>query len=256
MTKRDKVKNPALKKQFNLKSRQELLDFDYLDQLSEEEAEFLNTFVSETVNTNFLHDEELKRLNDLKSEIINCPGVREYSDRIKTYKIDLSEAPNDDLKRQIKNRIEELGEKKRKLIRKNKTANEAVLLELDKQIAARREAVLLFPKKKQHKQFYDENNSRNRDLYNKAMRTNSLLQLEPEHFDNVMPKSSVDYEMKQLDAMECAELECQEARVYQMLLSLDCVEAKLWVKKLDKCKSHGELYFLLEEIENWMEERE
>lgn len=47
---RSKIKNASLVKKYNSKLRQEYLDYDYLEQLSEEELEFLNDFTSEWLN--------------------------------------------------------------------------------------------------------------------------------------------------------------------------------------------------------------
>lgn len=253
MSKRDKAKNPALQKKFNLLSRQELLDFDYLDKLSEEETAFLNTFVSETVNTNFLHDDELKRLNDIKSEIINSPEVTEISEHINALRIDLSEAQNADIERSIKNRIETLMERRRSVKKRNERDNKSILLGIEEQMQKKRDEVLLFPKKKQHKQFYDENNARNADLYNTASRTGALLQLETEEYDNYFANSrNVDYEECLISRLDCAKLEEVEMRVYEVLKKMDSTESRRYITKLDSCKSHDDLWFLLEEIEEWI----
>lgn len=50
-----KAKYPALNFSRQVSNRREYLDIDYLDQLNEEEKEFLNSFLSETVVTNFKH---------------------------------------------------------------------------------------------------------------------------------------------------------------------------------------------------------
>lgn len=49
-TRRSKVKYASLIKRYNSKIRQEYLDQDYLDQLNEEELEWLNDFMSEYNN--------------------------------------------------------------------------------------------------------------------------------------------------------------------------------------------------------------
>jgi hypothetical protein len=53
LNKRSNRKYPALDKTFNLKTRGELLDFDYVDKLNPKEKEWLNRFVEETVNASF-----------------------------------------------------------------------------------------------------------------------------------------------------------------------------------------------------------
>lgn len=68
--KRQKAKYPALRPELNLKTRYELLDYDYLDKLTEKEKAWLNDFTEEYVNAsldsknveNNLHNtEELKK---------------------------------------------------------------------------------------------------------------------------------------------------------------------------------------------------
>lgn len=52
-TKRDKAKYPNLKPELNLKSRYELIDFDYLDKLSPDEMKFLDKFSEEYFGARF-----------------------------------------------------------------------------------------------------------------------------------------------------------------------------------------------------------
>jgi hypothetical protein len=53
MSKRSKNKYPNLQKNLNLKRRQELIDFDYIDELNEEEKEWLNKFMGEYMGASF-----------------------------------------------------------------------------------------------------------------------------------------------------------------------------------------------------------
>lgn len=55
-SRRSAVKYPALKPEYNLRSRFELIDYDYINQLTAEEKEWLNSFTEEYVNANFNHD--------------------------------------------------------------------------------------------------------------------------------------------------------------------------------------------------------
>lgn len=54
---RSKVKHPALKVKYSPKVRQELIDYDYLDQLKPEELDWLNKFSEEYINAKFNNDE-------------------------------------------------------------------------------------------------------------------------------------------------------------------------------------------------------
>lgn len=55
-SRRDKVKYPALRKEYNPKIRAEYNDMDYLHLLNPEELEFLNKFIEEENNTSFKND--------------------------------------------------------------------------------------------------------------------------------------------------------------------------------------------------------
>lgn len=50
---RSNIKNPALVKKYNPKVRQEYIDYDYLDKLSESELTWLNKFSEEYINARF-----------------------------------------------------------------------------------------------------------------------------------------------------------------------------------------------------------
>lgn len=50
---RSKQKYPALNPRFNLKTRTDLIDYDYLDKLSDKEKEWLNKFSEEYINASF-----------------------------------------------------------------------------------------------------------------------------------------------------------------------------------------------------------
>lgn len=50
--KRAKTKYPALKPELNLKTRYELIDYDYIDRLSDTDKKWLNQFTEEYVNAN------------------------------------------------------------------------------------------------------------------------------------------------------------------------------------------------------------
>lgn len=69
-TKRSKQKYPALKPEFNLKSRYNLIDYDYLHKLNDKEKEWLNRFTEEYVNADMNHGG--KRLHKTKKLRKDC----------------------------------------------------------------------------------------------------------------------------------------------------------------------------------------
>lgn len=69
-SKRAKTKYPALKPELNLKTRYDLIDYDYVNKLDENEKQWLNKFTEEYVNAsldtenidnNFHNTQDLKR---------------------------------------------------------------------------------------------------------------------------------------------------------------------------------------------------
>jgi hypothetical protein len=58
---RNQTTYPGLKKQYNLKIRQELFDQDYIDKLNDKEKAFLNKFNEEFINANFNHPAPLHK---------------------------------------------------------------------------------------------------------------------------------------------------------------------------------------------------
>lgn len=61
MSKRSRAKHPNLKPELNLKTRSDLIDFDYLDKLSEEEKDWLNKFSGEFHGASFLKEPKRKK---------------------------------------------------------------------------------------------------------------------------------------------------------------------------------------------------
>lgn len=64
------MKYPALDPKYNLKSRSELIDYDYIDKLSDKEKEFLNNFTEEFIGANMNH--KGKKLHKKKDQIKDC----------------------------------------------------------------------------------------------------------------------------------------------------------------------------------------
>lgn len=75
-TKRSQAKYPALTPKLNSRVKQEKIDFDYLDQLSPSELEWLNKFMEEEMNARFKNDgtdfnqtkEERKKVYDRNNQ--------------------------------------------------------------------------------------------------------------------------------------------------------------------------------------------
>lgn len=55
-TKRSEEKYPALKPELNLKTRYDLIDYDYIDQLSDKEKDWLNRFTEEYTHAKYDHE--------------------------------------------------------------------------------------------------------------------------------------------------------------------------------------------------------
>lgn len=71
-SKRSQTKFPALDPKLNLKSRIELIDYDYLDQLSEKDKAWLNKFTEEYVNANLNRKNPRKNLHKTKKLKQDC----------------------------------------------------------------------------------------------------------------------------------------------------------------------------------------
>lgn len=89
-TKRSKKKYPYLEKRVNSRVRQEYLDYDYVDQLSDEEKEFLNKFSGEHYGGTFQKDGSDLTANDDE-------GYRESYNR--------NNARNRDLYGRVRNKV-------------------------------------------------------------------------------------------------------------------------------------------------------
>ncbi len=69
---RQRSKYPALDPSLNLRSRTELLDYDYLHKLTEKELEWLNKFTEEYVNANINTTKPKKNLHRNKTLRKDC----------------------------------------------------------------------------------------------------------------------------------------------------------------------------------------
>ena len=70
--KRSRTKYPALKPELNLKTRYELIDYDYVDKLSEEEKAWLNKFTEEYVNASLNTEDLDKNLHNTEELKKDC----------------------------------------------------------------------------------------------------------------------------------------------------------------------------------------
>jgi len=76
-SRRARSKFPALRPELNLRSRYESIDYDYIDQLSEKDKEWLNTFTEEYTNANFNHGKStLHKTKKLKKDCYNRNNSR------------------------------------------------------------------------------------------------------------------------------------------------------------------------------------
>lgn len=69
-SRRDKRKYAALDPLFNLKIRQHLIDYDYVDKLTDEEKDWLNRFTEEYAGANMNH--KGKKIHKTKKLVKDC----------------------------------------------------------------------------------------------------------------------------------------------------------------------------------------
>ena len=70
--KRARTKNPALRPELNLRTRYELIDYDYVTKLSEEDKDWLNKFTEEYVNANLNREDLSKNFHNTKELKQDC----------------------------------------------------------------------------------------------------------------------------------------------------------------------------------------
>jgi hypothetical protein len=68
------LKYPALNPLYNLKSRIDLIDYDYVSKLSPEEREYLNSFTEEYVNADFNHGGERVHPLETYEKVVKVSG--------------------------------------------------------------------------------------------------------------------------------------------------------------------------------------
>jgi len=74
--KRNSTKNPALKKHLNLRSRAELIDYDYLHKLDEKELAWLNQFTEEYINAHIPKNKPLHKTKKLRKDCYSMNNKR------------------------------------------------------------------------------------------------------------------------------------------------------------------------------------
>jgi hypothetical protein len=80
LSRRDKIKYKNLNPSYNLRSRSELLDYDYLDKLNDKEKAFLDKFSKEFIGASFEKEDKkkkgkrrkLKNLHQSEAHIKSC----------------------------------------------------------------------------------------------------------------------------------------------------------------------------------------
>lgn len=76
-SRRSKRKYPALERGYNLKTRANLIDYDYLDQLGPKELEWLNAFTSEFINADMNHGgKKLHKSKKLRKDCFDKNNAR------------------------------------------------------------------------------------------------------------------------------------------------------------------------------------
>lgn len=148
---RSRAKYPALERKYNLKTRQDYIELDYVNgvinsdgecvirALNDEEKTFLNAYYEEVVGANFIHDKDLRRLYE------EMKPLKRRND------LDVGEL--DDLSI------------------------------LQDEYNKRADEVLLYSNHSDQKKIYGENNARNRCLYNKTKAIGILSEVNDETYD-------------------------------------------------------------------------
>lgn len=207
---------PALEKNYNLPSRADFIEPDYVNGVyddegnclirpcTDEEKKFLNDFYSETVITDFYHHPELRRLMRKKMALVNNdPNLKGIKKKIKSTKNKKEKSRLKAIRNEIKKQIKE---------KHSETLNE-----IENEIREIQEKELLYSNKEMHKVFYNENNNRNNCVYNKMKTNYKLDYYESIDYDSTI-NSNIDYEDKLIEQLERSmyeELEDQWRKIRQ-----------------------------------------
>lgn len=128
------MKYPALNKQYNLKSRTDLLECDYLDKLNDEEKQWLNKFNEEFINASFEKDnrKNLHKTPELKKDCYDKNNARNRCILTKAKAsgkhIHFSELKEDQIVDDYEDKIIYIVDKKLKRRRKQKKARKPLFL--------------------------------------------------------------------------------------------------------------------------------
>lgn len=95
--KRSREKYPALRTDLNLKTRIELIDYDYVDKLDDEAKDFLNRFTEEYVNTNFKHKGKRVHKPKIKEKFVKSRNKKKKYDANAKDSYDRNNARNNDV---------------------------------------------------------------------------------------------------------------------------------------------------------------
>lgn len=95
-TKKDRAKLAGIKKNYNLKIRQEILDQDYIDKLSDKEKDWLSRFNEEYVSANFNHEGKRIHPKKYKTKKVKTTGATRKIDVFKKDCEDKNNARNRD----------------------------------------------------------------------------------------------------------------------------------------------------------------
>ena len=177
MTKRNKTKYPNLNNHYNLKSRWEYIETEYINgvfdkqgnrlirELTKEEKEWLDKFYRETVNANFTGNKEIYELTKRLS----------FVKKLASYPEKLMKLRKNNYNNKNDAKIEEI-EKFLELHKYTKfgmmppKSLDRVITNLNKKIINLKADLNFYSTKDDEKSIYEENNSRNRCIYNRRIR--------------------------------------------------------------------------------------